>query len=175
MFLRSRYDLVTNRPGRDVCDSSHTVVYGGPGQGKTRFLINDLKHQLTISPSSWALFLDNEVQAAGSIHRISFSEDMLKRIVLIRTQLSDNAVCDQSLHKDFGCLYIDNFDLYHQHTQESFRDVICKTKRVCISSSIALGNKIPRSWEEIILSDLPVLRTRLAPFRNIGGNAGSIF
>ena len=174
MLLRSRYDILMNRPGREIPDpvrgliSRRTIVYGGPGSGKTRCLVNDLIFQITKDPSKYAIFLDivNDIQIFNLL-----SSDIKNRTMVFQTHQNFELPSLLRLPQNGRCLYIDNFDRYSLHSQESFRDLIYTTEKVFLSSSTDLGDKIPDSWEKLMLDQSPphipfTLQVRLMTAKN---------
>ena len=174
MLLRSRYDLITGRPGHEVPDPVRgrifrgTIVYGGPGSGKTRCLIDDLISQITKDPSKYAIFLDNvnDIQIFNLL-----PPDIKNRAMVFQTSTNFELPSLQELPQNGRCLYIDNFDRYSLRSQESFRDLIYTTERVFLSSSTDLDDKIPDSWEKLILDQSPphipfTLQVRLMTAKN---------
>jgi len=154
MLLKSRYDILMGRPGHEVPDpvppKRGTVVYGGPGSGKTRCLINDLIYQITKDPSKCAIFLDNVGNT--QLHYL-LPPDIFARTMVFQMSQDSELRSLQDLPQNGRCLYIDNFDRYSLHSQESFRDLIYTSERVFLSSSTDLCDKIPNSWEILKLND----------------------
>jgi hypothetical protein len=154
MFLKSRYDILTGRPGHEIPPTPcrGTVVYGGPGSGKTRCLIDDLIYQITKNPSKYAIFLDN----VSNIQILNLLPPDIKKRTMVFQMTQDSELPSlQKFPQEGRCLYIDNFDRYSLHSRESFRELIYTTERVFLSSSKILGYEIPDSWEKLMLNANP--------------------
>lgn len=87
VFLKSRYDILLNRPGVEILnkDTFRRFIWGDRGSGRTSYLMHDMRTQ--ISQGKTALFVTGSMEMVREIrrrcledsarHSISFPERLI--------------------------------------------------------------------------------------------------